>query len=475
MKGKTEYSFADVLNILTAEHSPQRLCHQQPMRCRQNMAFLINTTNVKVQDLPFDDNGSYIGSGSHTWTYKAVGEDPSNTVFHSRKREKSDGGTQFIYRRRLYRTSKASPDFRQIVSYLEDVKGNIINNTALLQYIFKGEEHPFQVQPHGNRKTSSGPFLPTNKTTKAQIRDELTKTKPKKALFTLGESKDLLSAVSSAEVPRDRKQLYNFKHNERVKSTNLQGKKDDIYAVMVQAAAEQEEGEEEFIHSIASWPEPMCILGYQYQFHDIARFCSDPSLHCLLTIDTTFNLGNFYVTPTSYRNLLLESNRTGKNPLFLGPILVHMTRSYAAYSHLLAKLKEKEPNIDDVKPTINDGEPGLMKALDTFLRNSIKLRCLGHFRQNVKDELKKLGIRGTQEKYFLDKIYGSLCGDVRVEGILDANDEEEFDNLLFASKREMTERELEVRPDTEPSFYNWILKHAELMKKSMILGDALQV
>lgn len=285
----------------------------------------------------------------------------------------------------------------------------------------------------------------------------------------MGESKDLLSAVSSAEVPHDWRQLYNFKHNERVKRTNLQGKKDDIYAVMVQAAAEQEEGEEQFIpHRIASWPEPMCILGYQY--HDIARFCSDPSLHCFLTIDTTFNLGNFYVTPTSYRNFLLERNRTGKNPLFLGPILVHMTRLYAAYSHLLAKLKEKEPNIDDVKATINDGEPGLMKALDTFPRNSIKLRCLGHFRQNIKDELKKLGIRGIQEKYFLDKIFGSVCGNVRVEGILDANDEEDFDNLLLACKREMTERELEVHPDTEPSFNNWILKHAELMKKSMTLG-----
>ena len=32
-----------------------------------------------------------------------------------------------------------------------------------------------------------------------------------------------------------------------------------------------------------------------------------------------------------------------------------------------------------------------MKALDTYLRNSIKLRCLGHFRQNIKDELKKPG------------------------------------------------------------------------------------
>ena len=180
------------------------------MRCRQNMAFLINTTNVKVQDLPFDENGSYLGSGSHTWTYKAVGGDPNNTVFHSRKREKSDGGTKFIYLRRLYHTSKASPDFRQIVSYLEDVKGNVINNTALLQYIFKGEEHPFEVQPYGNSRTSSGPFLPTSKTTKAQIRDELTKIKSKKALFKLGESKDLLSAVSSAELPFDRNNCTTF-------------------------------------------------------------------------------------------------------------------------------------------------------------------------------------------------------------------------------------------------------------------------
>ena len=66
--------------------------------------------------------------------------------------------------------------------------------------------------------------------------------------------------------------------------------------------------------------------------------------------------------------------------------------------------------------------------------------------------------------------FGSVCGDVRVEGILDANEDEEFDNLLIVCKREMTERKLEVRPDTEPSLYNWILKHAELMQKSMILG-----
>ena len=120
---------------------------------------------------------------------KLLEESLTTQSFIAEKKEKSDGGTKLIYLRRLYRTSKAGPDFRQIVSYLEDVKGNVTNNTALLQYIFKGEEHPFEVQPHGNRRTSSDPFLPTNKTTKAQMRDELTKTKSKKALFKLGKVK----------------------------------------------------------------------------------------------------------------------------------------------------------------------------------------------------------------------------------------------------------------------------------------------
>lgn len=470
VKGKTEkYSLEDVVKILVAEHPREILCDKQPMRCQKDATFLINTSKVKLQDIPFDDNGSYSGSGSHTWTYEVVG-DPNNMVFRSRKREKPEESTRYIYLRRIYRACKASGDFRQVVSYLEDANGNVVNNTALLQYNFKGKVHSFDAKPHGNRKSSSGPFLPTNKTTKEEIRKEAKQSKPQKAVLKLAQGKDLLSAHSSAETPRDKKQVYNFKHNERLKTSNLQGIKDEIYAIMLQAAAEEEEGEEPFVHSIASWPEPMCILGFQYQFHDIARFGTDPSAHCLLAIDTTFNLGSFYVTPTSYRNLLLESTRTGKNPLFLGPTLIHMTRSYAAYSHLLAKLKEVEPNIDDVSATITDGEPGLAKALDTFLRHSIKLRCLGHFRQNVKEELKKLGIRGRQEKYFLDKIFGSVCNEVRVEGLLDAKDEVEFDSLLLASKREMTEKECEVRPGAEPSFYNWILKHEALMKKSMILG-----
>ena len=48
----------------------------------------------------------------------------------------------------------------------------------------------------------------------------------------------------------------------------------NFMGVMMQAAAEDVE-KEPFIHSI-TWPKPMCILGYKYQFHDIVRVCCHP-------------------------------------------------------------------------------------------------------------------------------------------------------------------------------------------------------
>ena len=106
--GKTEkYSFEDVLKIILEDHPQDTLCVKQPMRCRKAMSLLIDTSRVKVQDLPFDDNGS------HTWTYKVVGTDPNDVVFQIRKREEpEEHSTQYVYLRRNYRTNKASSDFR---------------------------------------------------------------------------------------------------------------------------------------------------------------------------------------------------------------------------------------------------------------------------------------------------------------------------------------------------------------------------
>ena len=75
-----------------------------------------------------------------------------------------------------------------------------------------------------------------------------------------------------------------------------------------------------FVRSVEAAPEPMCILASNQQLTVIDRFCTSSS-NSVLSVDPTFNLGLFYVTPTTYHNLLVTT-KNGNHPILLGPILI---------------------------------------------------------------------------------------------------------------------------------------------------------
>ena len=55
-----------------------------------------------------------------------------------------------------------------------------------------------------------------------------------------------------------------------------------------------------------TYPEPAILLANDRQVNDLARLCCDPFEFCVLTVDHTFCLDDFDVTPTLYHHLLLE-------------------------------------------------------------------------------------------------------------------------------------------------------------------------
>jgi len=69
----------------------------------------------------------------------------------------------------------------------------------------------------------------------------------------------------------------------------------------------------------------MSVVGLEQQFDDIERFCAcdDPTRGSVLGVDPTFNLGDFYVTPTTYEHKLLRNRKAGKHPVFIGPVMIH--------------------------------------------------------------------------------------------------------------------------------------------------------
>jgi hypothetical protein len=87
---------------------------------------------------------------------------------------------------------------------------------------------------------------------------------------------------------------------------------------------------------------------------DILHFFSNYLQFYPVGIDTTFNLGEFYVTPTAYKSLILENADDTKSPTLVGLTLIHMSRSYSVFCHLAAKLKKIEfATLSALLPMVN--------------------------------------------------------------------------------------------------------------------------
>ena len=68
-----------------------------------------------------------------------------------------------------------------------------------------------------------------------------------------------------------------------------------------------------------------------------------------------------------------------------------------------------------------------------------------------------------------------MCGDVKVQGLLDAESATEFDSPLQAVGREMDEQKKQLRLNEAPAFHKCLTSHAVVMKISMILGERIAV
>ena len=106
-----------------------------------------------------------------------------------------------------------------------------------------------------------------------------------------------------------------------------------------------------------------------------------------------------------------------------------------------------------------DGEKALEKALVEGFPNSVKLRCMSHFRNNVKEHLKDVSVENRSK--IVNQIFGQNDGDgIYKEGLLDADSPELFQSLYES-----------VRDDWSAishSFVSWFDSKIPTMKESMI-------
>lgn len=181
-------------------------------------------------------------------------------------------------------------------------------------------------------------------------------------------------------------------------------------------------------------------------------------------MDPTFNLGDFDVTPTSYRQCLLQSIRSGNSPVLIGPTLIHYRKTYLFFASTLVGLRR---DLQALRAFGTDGEKALADAFSHEFRYAIHLTCFIHCRQNIKRELQELGFSDTARMEILKDIFGHQEGNTFSEGLVDCMDENDFNEKLEIAKGHWAE--LEKSDGAKSGFYSWFVQNkVNSMKATML-------
>ena len=206
------------------------------------------------------------------------------------------------------------------------------------------------------------PFFPTLPSTVQSIKKECHSSGPKEVVRTVSANAGgVIDAVCPGSLPRSEQQVAYYKRQTTSTGEPVKSDADDLYTIMLQAHLEHST-KDKFVREIKAFPEPAIVVATSQQLNDVARFCTDPQDYCVLTVDPTFCLGDFDVTPTTYRNLLLKCRKTGHHPVMIGPTMIHYTKTFTSYMFLASSIVGQCRETEQVRVFGTDGEKALIDA-----------------------------------------------------------------------------------------------------------------
>lgn len=333
-----------------------------------------------------------------------------------------------------------------------------VQQLAFVQYAFDRYEHTIDIRPHGNSKGNK-PFSRSKFSTISMLKKSVKTKQPLKALREVENIRGgIMNAKSGCDLPRNRKQVHNLKYaSKSPPCSSASISPTDVLAQVMQMCKDSS-GCEAYVRSVEAAPEPMCVVTTDQQLFDIERFCTDESAS-VLSVDTTFNLGPFYVTPTTYHNLLVKTDR-GNHPIVLGPVLIHHTKTFRPFHYLASTMIRLNPRLVQLRAFGTDGEPELIKAFRTCFPHAVHLRCMNHLRQNVKDKLHDLKIPQNVWKDFLSDIFGVQVGNHFECGLVDSPSDTIFSAQLKSLKERWNNLERSCKgSSSSPEFHTWFLTY----------------
>lgn len=282
------------------------------------------------------------------------------------------------------------------------------------------------VHPHGNSKHSRA-FFPTLPSTLSAIKEECVSGKgPKEVVSKVSTAVGgIKNALDACELPRNERQVSYVKQQLKTNSSPLSSvSATDVLSVVMHKAYMEDQ---QFIREVRTLREPAIVVATDQQLNDLDRFCCSQEKFGILTVDPTFCLGDFDVTLSTYRHLLLTCKRGGTHPAFIGPAMIHYRKTFSTYLFFTSTLVGLRQSLSSLRSFGTDGESALIQACQHSFPAAIHLLCSNHVRRNIRDELHELSIPENVRLVITQDIFGKQIGSCHYEGLVDAKSDGEFE------------------------------------------------
>ena len=138
----------------------------------------------------------------------------------------------------------------------------------------------------------------------------------------------------------------------------------------------------------------MCVCGLQEIVNKLDRVLVLDTSSQLLSYDTTFKLGDFYVSPLIFRHTLFK-----ETPCIPAMFLIHERKFAEMHQEMFRECAKRIPSLRKVNcPLVTDKESAIVNAINSELPAVAVLHCWNHIFRDIRLWCRKHGhLRQTSQ------------------------------------------------------------------------------
>ena len=174
----------------------------------------------------------------------------------------------------------------------------------------------------------------------------------------------------------------------------------------------------DFVWQIDIYPNLVAVIGNKKVMEELKKLLKVKSNNpVVLGYDTTFNLGDYYVSPLVFRHLLFNSE-----PVIPVAFVIHERKFEKVHERFFEIFAQQVPEIRNAAiPIIVDREKGITVAINKICQEATVVYCWNHVRRDMRLWIRqKTGATAEEISVYSDGLLS----------ILDAESEEDFEEIV---------------------------------------------